>query len=262
MLAGVAKLWSRRGIAAMTSLSMLLPEGDETLTPHLAFIDDVLDAPWPQDPLLLCAVRRRDSRRTVFGPGAKHAPLAAAITASCAVPGYFADVVIDGETYVDGGVISATNADVLARHDIDLAIVISPMTGASGGPSFGRADPPILPPNARPRDPSACPQRHSDGRHRTRPRSAAARLAELHERDGVDRDRSPGVPGYGEADPRESVTSHAQHAHPSMRDVGVPIRFDLEMLGTACPSPQPATAFIEPRDANRSGGNVVTIGRR
>ena len=74
MLAGVAKLWSRRGIAAMTSLSMLLPEGDETLTPHLAFIDDVLDAPWPEDPLLLCAVRRRDSRRTVFGPGASTRP--------------------------------------------------------------------------------------------------------------------------------------------------------------------------------------------
>jgi NTE family protein len=138
-LSGVAKLWSRRGIAAFPSLSMFLPEGDEALMPHLGFIDDVLDAPWPRDPLLLCAVRRRNSRRTVFGPGAKHAPLAAAITASCAVPGYFADVVIDGETYVDGGVISATNADVLARHDIDVAIVISPMTGASGGPSFDRS---------------------------------------------------------------------------------------------------------------------------
>ena len=36
-------------------------------------------------------------------------------------------------------VISATNADVLARHDVDLAIVISPMTGASGRPSLARS---------------------------------------------------------------------------------------------------------------------------
>jgi NTE family protein len=101
-------------------------------------MDDVLDSPWPTDPLLLCAVRRRNSHRTVFAREGTTAPLAAAIAASCAVPGYFADVVIDGEAYVDGGVISATNADVLGRHDIDLAVVVSPMTGAGGRASLSR----------------------------------------------------------------------------------------------------------------------------
>jgi NTE family protein len=55
--------------------------------------------------------------------------LSLALAASCAVPGYFAGVEIDGEVFVDGGAISATNADVLSRHDLDLAVVVSPMTG-------------------------------------------------------------------------------------------------------------------------------------
>ena len=138
-IAGITRLWGRRGMAALASLSLALPEGEQVLLPHVSFVDDVLDAPWPTDPLLLCAVRRRDSRRAVFGPGAITAKLAEAIAASCAVPGYFKDVVIDGVSYVDGGVISATNADVLARHDVDLAIVISPMTGAGGRPSLSRS---------------------------------------------------------------------------------------------------------------------------
>jgi NTE family protein len=137
-IAGLAHLWSRRGMGALASLSMLLPEGDEVLLPHVEFVDDVLAAPWPADPLLLCAVRRRDTRRTVFGPGGTPAPLAPAIAASCAVPGYFQDAVVDGVSYVDGGVISATNADVLARHDLDVVVVISPMTGAGGRPSVAR----------------------------------------------------------------------------------------------------------------------------
>jgi NTE family protein len=38
-------------------------------------------------------------------------------------------VVVDGDAYVDGGVCSPTNADVLRRRDLDLVIVVSPMSG-------------------------------------------------------------------------------------------------------------------------------------
>jgi NTE family protein len=139
-IAGVAALWRRRGTSSAASIATLLPEGSESLLPHMSFLDDELGAEWPPDPLLVCAVRRRDIRRTVFGPGGTTATLAAAIAASCAVPGYFSSVDINGERYVDGGVISATNADVLRRHhDLDLAIVISPMTGKGGRPSLARA---------------------------------------------------------------------------------------------------------------------------
>ncbi len=136
---GLAGLALRRGPAGLASLSMLLPDGAEQLGPHLGFFDEALGRRWPEDVLLVCATRRRDCRRSVFGNGGLAAPLSEAVAASCAVPGYFRGIDIDGHCHVDGGVISATNADVLRRHDVDLAVVVSPMTGPSGGPSVGAA---------------------------------------------------------------------------------------------------------------------------
>ena len=91
---------------------------------------------WPRppvDPLLVRTVRARDCHRTVFGPAGRSAPLSLALAASCAVPGYFRPVRIEDTVYVDGGAISATNADVLGRHgdDLDLVVVVSPLTGES-----------------------------------------------------------------------------------------------------------------------------------
>jgi NTE family protein len=83
--------------------------------------------------LWICAVRQRDGRRVVFGrPGTGQVPIHLAVAASCAVPGYFAPVRIDGRSYIDGGVHSPTNAAILRGSGIDLAIVISPMSGSSG----------------------------------------------------------------------------------------------------------------------------------
>jgi NTE family protein len=84
---------------------------------------------WPERDLYVCAVRRRDGRRVVFGtPGAPAIDVATAVAASCAIPGYFRPVVHDGVTYVDGGVHSPTNADVLAGRNLDLVVVSSPMS--------------------------------------------------------------------------------------------------------------------------------------
>jgi NTE family protein len=50
------------------------------------------------------------------------------------VPGYFQPVPIEGRTYVDGGVRSPTNANVLSRRrDLDLIIIVSPMSGRELG---------------------------------------------------------------------------------------------------------------------------------
>lgn len=63
--------------------------------------------------LRVVAVDRARGRRVVFGaPGAPAAEVAAAVTASCAVPWMFAPVRIGGREYVDGGVWSPTNLDV------------------------------------------------------------------------------------------------------------------------------------------------------
>ena len=64
--------------------------------------------------------------------GAPPARLAAAVLASCAIPGYFRPVDIGGTEYVDGGVHSATNADVLRSDGLDVVVIISSMSAAHG----------------------------------------------------------------------------------------------------------------------------------
>jgi NTE family protein len=95
-------------------------------------LDDIRAAhgsAWPPAPLWIVAVRRVDGRRVVFGrPGAPAIDLTSAVAASCAVPGYVDPVEINGVAYVDGGVHSPTNADLLADRQLDLVVVSSPMS--------------------------------------------------------------------------------------------------------------------------------------
>jgi NTE family protein len=84
---------------------------------------------WPAARLWIVAVRRRDGHRVVFGsPGAPAADIGSAVAASCAIPAYFTPIRIDGVDYIDGGVHSPTNADLLAGYDLDLVVVSSPMS--------------------------------------------------------------------------------------------------------------------------------------
>jgi NTE family protein len=112
----------------------LLAPGRHDIVAQLAALQELENARWPDRGLWICTVRRRDGRRVVFGrPGtAPPAPLHLAVAASCAVPGYFAPVEIGGHLYVDGGVHSPTNAALLRGCGLDLAIVVSPMSGPPG----------------------------------------------------------------------------------------------------------------------------------
>ena len=65
--------------------------------------------------LLVVAVEQSSGRRVAFGSrGAPTASVGKAVEASCAIPGFFEPVSIEGRRYVDGGVWSPTNMD-LAR---------------------------------------------------------------------------------------------------------------------------------------------------
>jgi NTE family protein len=113
-------------------MSLIAP-GRHDIVEQLAALRELETSEWPDRPLWICAVRRRDGRRVVFGrPGSPPAPIHLAVAASCAVPGYFAPVRIGGRSYLDGGAHSPTNAAILRRADLDLAIVISPMSGPAG----------------------------------------------------------------------------------------------------------------------------------
>ncbi|MBI5089682.1 MAG: patatin-like phospholipase family protein [Actinobacteria bacterium] len=92
----------------------------------IAELAPLLDS-WPSDTLLVTA-NTRWGQRVVFG-GDRRPPIWHAVAASCAIPFVFRPVRVDGRQYVDGGMRSATNADLLLEAGVDVAIVISPMTG-------------------------------------------------------------------------------------------------------------------------------------
>ncbi len=122
--------WSFRPLTA--ALALLAP-GRLDIAERLSMLREVEGHAWPEEDLWICAVRRRDGRRVVFGRvGSPKAPLHLAIAASCAVPGYFAPVRIGEHTYVDGGAHSPTNAAILRERQLELVIVVSPMSGPAG----------------------------------------------------------------------------------------------------------------------------------
>ena len=116
-------------------LAGLLPRGRVPTTMITEWLAPVFAEGWPPAQpgreLWICAVDLANGRRVVFGrPGAPEATLAEAVAASCAIPGFFTPVSVGSRSYVDGGVHSSTNADLMADKDLDLVVVSAPMSAA------------------------------------------------------------------------------------------------------------------------------------
>ncbi|HUR03291.1 MAG TPA: patatin-like phospholipase family protein [Nonomuraea sp.] len=79
---------------------------------------------WPDRDLVIVAVEAATGEAALFGPGSGVA-LVDAVAASCAVPGVWPPVTIDGVRYVDGGVRSTTNADLASGYD--RILILAPM---------------------------------------------------------------------------------------------------------------------------------------
>lgn len=88
---------------------------------------------WPDQALWIPTVRLSDGERVVFGRDRTDVGVGTAAEASSAIPGFFRPVVIDGDRYIDGGVHSATNADLVVGKGFDLVVIVSPMSGDSLG---------------------------------------------------------------------------------------------------------------------------------
>jgi NTE family protein len=84
---------------------------------------------WPGRALVVTAV---DAQTGEFRAFDRHSgvPLLQAVAASCAVPGVYPPVTIDGRRYVDGGMRSAANADL--AHDYDRLVVLAPIPRGVG----------------------------------------------------------------------------------------------------------------------------------
>jgi NTE family protein len=104
-------------------LSVAVPEMPEDLRRQL--IRARLPRPdWPAQRLLVTAVDALSGEFRAFGRDSGTS-LVEAVAASCAVPGVWPPVPVGGRLWMDGGMRSATNADLAAGHD--RIVVVAPI---------------------------------------------------------------------------------------------------------------------------------------
>jgi NTE family protein len=72
-------------------------------------------------PYAAVAVDLRSGRTVIFD----HGPIAPAVHASCAIPGVFQPVVIDGVTYVDGGLTDPVPSDIARNLGAEVVIAMA-----------------------------------------------------------------------------------------------------------------------------------------
>jgi NTE family protein len=91
---------------------------------------------WPTGRLVITAVHAATGEFAMFDRDSG-VPLVDAVAASCAVPGVWPPVTIDGHRYIDGGVRSPTNVDIVAG--CERVVVIAPIARGGGAvPSLAR----------------------------------------------------------------------------------------------------------------------------
>ncbi len=117
------------GVSLGALAAAALPEGVVPMRQIHELFEPMYGTAWPKRPLWINTVRLEDGQRVVFGRDrAPFATVADAVAASCAIPGWFCPVRIDGGRFVDGGAWSLTNGDLLAKLKLDLVVVSSPMS--------------------------------------------------------------------------------------------------------------------------------------
>jgi NTE family protein len=140
----------RLGVKALASpsrhtpaqlVSGWLPRGLMSTEPLERTVRRVVPHGWSSHRgLWIVACDYESGRRVPFGrDGSPDAELAQAVAASCAIPGFYRPVEIGGRPYVDGGVCSASNLDILRREGLDLVICLNPTSSRAAVPARGLA---------------------------------------------------------------------------------------------------------------------------
>lgn len=117
-------------------IALTTPAVDEAVR-RKVIADRLANHDWPQRDLRITAVDTGTGELRIFDRRSG-VDLVDAICASCAVPGVWPPVTIDGVRYMDGGVRSGSNADLAAGAD--WVLVISPRPGV-GTPGIGTVAP-------------------------------------------------------------------------------------------------------------------------
>jgi NTE family protein len=117
-----------------------LPRGFISSRPIQGLIESFVPDAWPHPGYWAVAVDYGTGTRVAFGrEGSPPAAVSEAVAASCAIPGFYHPVRIAGRRYVDGGIGSTANLDLLADAGLDLVVCLSPMSSVAplvaGSPS-------------------------------------------------------------------------------------------------------------------------------
>jgi NTE family protein len=124
-----------------TVLAGWLPRGFISTAPIGRLVETFVPDAWPEHPgYWSVAADYRTGERVAFGhDDAPDAHVAEAVAASCAIPGFYHPVKIAGRRYVDGGICSTSNLDLLCGADLDLVVCLNPMSSvapiAGGSPA-------------------------------------------------------------------------------------------------------------------------------
>lgn len=117
----------RRAIAAETQ-----PEAE-----WVARFERIVGGPeWPAGDLRITAVDCGTGERRVW-TAEDGVDLAPAVASSCAIPGVFPPITLDGSRFTDGGLWSSSNLDVVLDSDVEAAIFVGPLR--AGDPAAIRA---------------------------------------------------------------------------------------------------------------------------
>ena len=118
-----------------SALQRAFPGGLFSMEEGRRRFEEELPSEWPSDPTWICAVDIATGRRVVLGrPGAPKVSLPDAVSASCAIPGFFKPVRVGDMTLVDGGAHSTTNLDLAAKAGCDVIIGVVPMAWDTASP--------------------------------------------------------------------------------------------------------------------------------
>jgi NTE family protein len=123
-------LLNPRSLPPISALVALGPRGIISTEPLKDIIRRVAPSGWAPHPnFWAVAADYATLERVVFGrKGSPSADLADAVAASCAIPAFYHPVSIGGRRYVDGGVNSVSNMDLLEGCKLDLVICLNPMS--------------------------------------------------------------------------------------------------------------------------------------
>jgi NTE family protein len=122
---GLGRLGPRTPTAVLCGM---LPEGLISNEPLKQTVRRAVPGVWPDHPgLWVVACDYSTGRRVPFGRAdAPPAEIGDAVAASCSIPGFYRPVRIAGKRYVDGGVWSTSNLDILCDHPPDLVVCLNP----------------------------------------------------------------------------------------------------------------------------------------